>query len=132
MMKTVKNIEDLQLLIQKEEYYMTDLDAWILAREFSIPIILFSSTQLKNMITSKWLFIGPSTSFLYHPLYFLRSPPNIILNESPEYSIIAKPYQHTELKELSIIIQNAIDGAEEYMQNVQTLEQFLDGLEVII
>ena len=131
MMKSIKKIEDLELLIQSENYYMTDLDAWILAREYSIPIILFSSTQLKNMVASKWLYMGASSSSLYSPIYFLRSPPNTASNETPEYSIIAKPYKYTELKDLSTIIQSAIDGSEEYIQNIQTLEEFLDGLELI-
>ena len=131
MMKSIKNIEDLELLIQKEDYYMTDIDAWILAREYSIPIILFSSTQLKNMVAAKWLYMGSSTNSLYSPIYFLRSPPNTASNETPEYSIVAKPYKYSELKDLTIIIQSAIDGSEEYTQNIQTLEEFLDGLELI-
>jgi hypothetical protein len=128
MMKHVKKIEDLEILIQTEDYYMTDLDAWILAREYSIPMILFSSTTLKNMVASKWFFIGSSS--LYSPLFFLRSPPNTASNESPQYSIIATPYKFTELKkELSTIIQTAIDDSDK--MNIQTLEEFLDGIEIL-
>ena len=131
MMKSIKNIEDLELLIQKEDYYMTDIDAWILAREYSIPIILFSSTQLKNMVAAKWLYMGSSTNSLYSPIYFLRSPPNTASNETPEYSIVAKPYKYSELKDLTTIIQSAIDGSEGYTQNIQTLEEFLDGIAIL-
>ena len=83
------------------------------------------------MVAAKWLYMGASSNSLYSPIYFLRSPPNTASNESPEYSIIAKPYKYTELKDLSTIIQSAIDGSEEYIQNIQTLEEFLDGLELI-
>jgi hypothetical protein len=130
MMKSVKNIEDLVSLIidEKEEYYITDLDAWILAREYSIPLILFSPTTLKNMVATNWLFIGPKITSLYSPLYFLRSPPNI----EHQYSLISKPYKHTELNKFSTVIQSAIDGDEKYMQNIQTLEEFLYGLEAVL
>jgi hypothetical protein len=38
--------------VLSESYYLTDLDIWVLAQELSLPIILFTSTSLKNLLES--------------------------------------------------------------------------------
>jgi hypothetical protein len=42
----------LQTVIASEVYYLTNLDYWILAKQFSLPIILFHQKRLKNLVNT--------------------------------------------------------------------------------
>lgn len=45
-----KKIQDLETSIFSEGYILTDLDIWVLATKLKLPIILFSSTNVKSLM----------------------------------------------------------------------------------
>jgi hypothetical protein len=119
-----KGIVSLETVIFSEDYYITDLDYWIISTETHTPIVLFNSTILKNTVENvKWLFLGGGN--IYDDMYFVRSPALVKRNETPKYSIITPCFKYTELKELKEQIQGIIDGKDDNTANVTTLVDFL-------
>jgi hypothetical protein len=120
-----KGTVSFETVVFSEDYYITDLDFWIISTETQVPIILFNSTNLKNMVENiNWLFLGGGN--IYDPLYFVRSPTLVEKNETPKYSIISPAFKYTELKEMKGKIQGAIEGNPEYARNTVRLLDFLE------
>jgi len=68
-----KNQIEFETLIQSEEYFLTELDLWILAIELELPIVLFSKKDLKQLnLNITWLFLGRGD--LKGHYYFIRCP----------------------------------------------------------
>jgi hypothetical protein len=107
-------------LIMSEDYYITNLDMWILSTKLSLPIILFSTMRLASLgLSANWLVLGGDQQSAF---YFIRSPPSsTTLNEQiPEYHIVAQPYRLSDVKGMSDMIVSA-----EYVENVQSLDTYL-------
>ena len=47
-----KGIEMLDTAILSESYYLTDLDTWLLAEAFDLPIVLFSTKGMITMVSN--------------------------------------------------------------------------------
>ena len=113
-------------LIFSEEYYITDLDLWVLAKDAQIPLVLFSSTKLKQLsLTNDWILLGGNAN---GNLYFIRTPAQIIIDTPPEYHLISPSYPLSELKEFREIMEEAINESskpDHSNQNIQTLESYL-------
>ena len=115
---------DLETIIFSEEYYITDLDLWVLAKSAQLPIILFSSTKLNQLSPSiDWILLGGN---VYDKLYFIRSPAQISIDIAPEYHLISQAIPFSELKEFTQIMEQAI-AKTEYKQNMQTIENYLQA-----
>jgi len=115
----------METLIFSEEYYITDLDIWILAKDAQLPVILFSSTKLKQLSsTIEWLFLGGN---VHDNLYFIRSPALIVADTAPEYHLVSPALPFTGLKEFRVIMEAATKRPMpvEYSQNMQTLDNYL-------
>jgi len=88
-------------LIMSEDYYATNLDLWLLAKHYDLPVIFFSGTEL---IENGEKFLVAHTNakgeFKDH-YYFIRSPG--IKNDVPNvYRLIAAP-EYNELIPLSAL-----------------------------
>lgn len=115
----------LENVVFSDEYYMTDLDWWVLAKQTRSPIILFSSTKLKNLSpTVDWLRLAGDASAAER-FVFVRSPPEVKVNTPPAYHLIDSAFAISELKEFTAIFQSAMTGDAKYLQNVESLEEFL-------
>lgn len=114
-----------EIMIFSEDYYITDLDIWVISNETQTPIILFNSTNLKGMVDGiNWLFLGGGN--IYGSLHFIRSPATeISKNETPQYSLITPSFNYVYLKDLKDPIQLIINGNKENVQNAVTLIDFL-------
>ena len=114
-----------EIMIFSEDYYITDLDIWIISNETQTPIILFNSTNLKGMVDDiNWLFLGGGN--IYGSLYFIRSPATeISKNETPQYSLITPSFNYIYLKDLKDPIQLIVNGNNENIKNAITLIDFL-------
>ena len=112
-------------MIFSEDYYITDLDIWVISNETQTPIILFNSTNLKGMVDDiNWLFLGGGN--IYGSLYFIRSPATeISKNETPQYSLITPSFNYIYLKDLKDPIQSIINGNKDNIKNAITLIDFL-------
>lgn len=88
-------------IIMSEDYYATNLDLWLLAKHYDLPLIFFSGTEL---VENKEKFLVAHTNtkgdFKDH-YYFIRSPG--IKNDVPNvYRLIAVP-EYNELIPLSVL-----------------------------
>jgi hypothetical protein len=122
MMRKVKTGElDMDNLLMSESYYLTDLDIWILAQEYKLPIVLFSSTKLKHLLPSiQWLVLGGNMTQKY---FFVRSS---LDDGIPEYHVITPAFSLTELRDFTGMVDKAYDNeSTEYNENVQTLANYL-------
>ena len=69
--------------IMSNDYYATNIDIWILAVRFNIPIILFSGTKLIE--NNKSLFVAHSDGT--HSFYFIKSP-GVRVDNIPKYKLV--------------------------------------------
>ena len=121
-----KGVVSFEAVVYSEDYYLTNLDYWIISTETQIPIILFNSTTLKNMVEGvDWLFLGGGEIHDY--IYYVRSPALLEKNTPPKYSIIVPSFKFTELKEMKYRIQGVIEGREEFKRNAISLIEYLEN-----
>jgi hypothetical protein len=114
----------LEEIIISEGYYLTNLDIWVLADSLNLPIILFTSNKLKNLIDStNWLLIGGK---LENKFYFLRAYTEPLpSNKFTDYHIIKPSLNLNEIKGFYEMVNNGLKGDSEYSKNVQKLKDYL-------
>ena len=113
-------------VVKSENYYVSDLDIWMLATTLSLPIVLFSSTSLKSLFNEKidWLIMGgkPQTDVYY----FVRSPTKIV---EMEYQLILPGVKLTAPQMTlfySLYQTEAIRNTDSRSSlNLQTLDEYL-------
>ena len=111
-------------IIISNDYFLTNLDIWVLADSFKFPIILFTSNKLKNLVDSvNWLLLSGDA---YSKFYFLRAYTEPLLsNQFPDYHIITPALHLNQVKGFEEMVQKGFNGHEEYSKNVETLDSFL-------
>jgi hypothetical protein len=126
--------------IFSEEYFLSDLDIWILAHTYKLPIILFNPNQLKGFVSRKdrsitpkmeWVICGGTTKEKY---FFIRSNitiKDIQLSRIVQYHLIQPAISINETKEFYRVFEKAIDGRSEYKQNVWTIDQMLSEIQYV-
>jgi hypothetical protein len=113
-------------VVKSENYYVTDLDIWMLATALSLPIVLFSSTSIKSLFYEKidWLIMGgkPQTDVYY----FVRSPTKVV---EMEYQLILPGVKLTSPQMTlfySFYQTEAIRNTESKSSlNLQSLDEYL-------
>jgi len=122
--KIIKKIVQFETIIFSEDYYLTNLDYWIISIELQLPIILFNSTTIKNMVEGvNWLYL--SGGAIHDYIYYIRSPALFEKNEPPRFSIVVPSFKYTELKEMKDKIQDVISNTGQYTKNTIYLTDFL-------
>jgi hypothetical protein len=95
--------------ILSESYYITDIDIWVLAQERSLPIILFTSTSLKNLLEGvDWIIMGKNDKV--PKFYFIRAYATIDKSEYHDYHIITPPLRITDLRQFKRDIDEKLNG----------------------
>ena len=127
----IKNIKSkvvtFETIIMSESYYLTDLDIWIFANEYNLPIVLFSTNPFKNMISGvNWLILGGLDNYLSDEFYFIRTPHEIENNIPPKYNLIKPKLKLSELKGFDTMVGNAVNGSE-YTNNITKFSTFIEG-----
>ena len=121
-----KGYVDFQTLLFSEEYYLTDLDIWIIANHLKIPIVLFSLDDFKTMINDiNWLVLSGDID--KDDYYFIRSPKLLKTNTPPNYSLIDTSLKLYELKGLDGIIQNMVSGSNDYKNHFISFDSFIQN-----
>jgi hypothetical protein len=118
----------LQTVIATEVYYLTNLDYWILAKQFSLPIILFHQKKLKNLVnTVNWLRLSDPPADKPKDFIFIRvsTEPVNPGNYLPQYNII-KPALKSISKSMVQLFANALPSS------TMSLETYLDKIEIKI
>lgn len=121
--------------ILNESYYLTDLDLWVLAQENNLPIILFTSTSLKNLLESvSWLILGRNEKTARY--YFIRAYASLDKGEYHDYRIINPSVKLNELRQfkspegrlyLKDLIERGYSGDSKYENNVITLNNYFEN-----
>jgi len=119
MMKRVKTSRiTLEQLIMSEEYFLTNLDLWALASFFELPILLFSTKPLQNLLLNvNWVILGGNRET--DKYFCVRSPS--VSKKIPEYHLITPSFGLNELKGFDGMINNT-----EYAENNLSFETYLD------
>lgn len=127
--KVERGIIQFDTLIMSEEYYLTDLDIWVIANKLNLPIVIFSLDDFKTMVSDiNWLVLGGNVD--KDDYYFVRSPKGQKLNFPVNYSLIDTPLKLYELKGLDSIIQNANAGLE-YKKHFITFDTFIREYQMV-
>lgn len=122
--KLFENGATLEDVIMSEGYYITDLDIWLMAKKTHLPIILFSSTSLKNLVEGiDWILLygKPQDKF-----YFIRSPANVAPGEVPEYQLVMPPISPNSMQEFAALFETAVATSKSrFVANVQSFDKYL-------
>jgi hypothetical protein len=119
-----KGVVSFETVVHSEDYYMTNLDYWIVSIETNTPIILFNSTTLKNVEGDiDWLFLGGGD--IHENIEYIRSPALIERNEPPRYSIIVPSFKYTAMKKMKDSIEGVVEGKPEFANNTVSLVEYL-------
>ena len=116
----------LQTAIATEVYFLTNLDYWILAKQFSLPIILFHQKKLKNLVnTVNWLKLSDPPSDKPNDFVFIRvsTEPVNPGNYLTQYNII-KPTLKSTSKSIIQLFENSIPDS------TMSLETYFDKIEL--
>ena len=121
----VKNKISFEDIIASDSYYLTDLDIWMLADKLKLPIILFSSTKLGNLVDSiDWLLLGGDLS---KPFYFIRSPQNMKPTSMTGYNLITPAVELSEVNEFYLLLQDKLlKNKDSPQENLVTLGDYLE------
>ena len=124
------NKYSLETAIFSENYYVSNLDIWILSKMTNTPICLFASTHLKGFVKNiDWLLLNLNYKERY---YFIRSPIMTEMNQIPGYHLITGSYKFTELGGFGNMVQNALSGTfPELKEHIQSLDSYLENYVVI-
>ena len=114
----------LEETIISEGYYITNLDLWVLADSLNLPIVLFTSNKLKNLVDSlNWLVLGGKYVSKY---YFIRAYTEpLASNQYSDYHMITPTMKFSEIKGFQTMVEAGLRGESEYAENVQKLSDFL-------
>jgi hypothetical protein len=126
MIRVKEKKTSIENLIMSEEYYLTNLDLWAISDFWKLPILLFSTKEIKNLnLPVKWIVLGGDK--LKDKYLFLRSPVDSN-NTVPEYHLISPAYELHKLMGFKEILDNP-DYPDnnlcfnEYLVSAKTLKQ---------
>jgi hypothetical protein len=121
------NAVTFETMIMSENYYLTDLDIWIFANTYNLPIILFSTNVFKHMVPGvNWLMLGGLDNYDTNEFYFIRTPHEVELNIPPKYNLIKPKLKLSDLKGFDNILSAAFNGTE-YTENIKKFSTFIEG-----
>jgi hypothetical protein len=135
--KVLENRVQIEDIVLTEDYYMTDLDLWILAVNLKLPLVLFSSTR--KMKSLQWW--GEETETDWNVLYgnrnsafwFVRSPTNQVKNQISKYQLIDEKVFIKDMKRFGTVLETAFtEGDEKFKENRRTLDEYMKMTKVIL
>ena len=95
------NPMDFESAIMSDDYFITNLDLWILAENMNLPIVLFCSDKMANLTYQyDWYVTGGNVEI--DAFYFIRCEGLRSASELETYSIVDKPFKFSELSGLVI------------------------------
>jgi hypothetical protein len=121
----IKNKVSFEDVLFSDAYFMTDLDIWMLADKLKLPIILFSSTKLGNLVDNiDWLMLGGD---MRKPFYFIRSPQNMKPITTTGYQLITPAVELTEINEFYLLLQDKLlKNKDSPQENLLTLTDYFE------
>ena len=112
-------------LILSDKYTLSDLDIWMLASEYSVPLIVFNPNGLKGFPMGKitWIKMGGKMNDRF---FFIRSLLDSNLNKVSAYNLIYPSSEIKELTEFAEIVRSAVLGEPEYKNNIIGINEMLE------
>lgn len=117
-------------LIFSEKYTLSDLDIWVLASTYGLPIIMFNPNGLKGYTFSgsgnkkiTWIKMGGK---LNDAFFFIRSLLDSTINKVSAYNLISPTCKLSEVGEFNDVIGMAIGGDTEYKYNILPFSKLLE------
>lgn len=126
----VNRAQTLESLIFSEEYYISDMDIWVMAQTYQLPVILFSPNGLKGFpLKLEWLKCSgrPTDKYSFVRSMIRMDKPNSVSG----YHLLQPTFALSELREFYAISTQALHGNPEYSRNIQTIEETLNNMELI-
>ena len=119
----------LETRIHSEDYYLSDLDIWVLAQTHQLPVILFNPNGLKGFAKDiYWIKCSGNPRSKY---FFIRSTIDSTVNKISQYHLVRPALALSETREFYAIVSSSIQGNAEYARNIHTIEQTLGRIELI-
>ena len=148
--KIRKNMITLEEAILNEEYYLTNLDIWIIADRLDLPIILFN-IRLADLSyedwSVNWLVLSKSKD-IRSKYFFIRPPIRYIPDTIPEYGVVTNPLLLSQVKGLENMVKAGLSGlpdntseytkkgssdnTSEYTRNLQSFDSYMTKYSTII
>jgi hypothetical protein len=128
--------EDFQDIVMSDGYYLTDMDIWVIANEYNLPIVVFNANGLKGFfakindksgasnINTQWIKMGGDKGDKYH---FIRSKIRVAIgsfaNHIYEYHLIVPEVKLSETREFEDMV---LESVREDRLNTAKLEEVLE------
>jgi hypothetical protein len=78
-----------------DSYFLTNLDLWLLARFYDLPIVLFSSNPISNMVDGvDWIILNGQLDAAF---YFIKCEGIKNSDIRDEYQVISETYLLSQL-----------------------------------
>jgi len=154
----LKFVDSLDKIMDSEtsmpaDYFISALDIWILAQQYKIPIVLFSSsTSIKQMgipsmqpgtklsdpkphrLNNSWIVLGKSDKgAVDDKYYFVRSPTTKNTDSIIENSMIYGSFAIDDVgtkreNHFGMRLRDALNGGKEYGVRARKIEDFFDDI----
>ena len=131
---------NLETAIMTDNYFITDLDLWVLMTYWKIPCVLFTSGRIKmSNYDINWLYLSrdqdqekeEDLSFLYEPMVYVRSP-TLYQNKYPDYTLIVPMYTATELGTEPGKIGEIMLNSTPNIPNVQSIYTYINNMRLVV
>ena len=106
----IKNGElTLDDVLMNDQFYLCNIDYWILCRELKLPVILFTSmNKIRHLMeTVSWVCLYRNKESGNY--WFIRAPtePDALVNNILGYSMLTKPYNLLEIDKFKTWFENS-------------------------
>jgi len=131
--KIRRNTIAIDAAILNEEYYLTNIDIWIIANHLDLPIILFNirlaDLNYENW-TVNWLVLNQSADIRY---FFIRPPIRYVPDIIPEYGVVTTPLMLSQVKGLENMVKTGLsDKTSEYAKNIISLDEYIRNYSTVV
>jgi hypothetical protein len=99
-------------IIFNEEYYVSNIDIWILINHFSIPLVLISSKKLIENNKELFVMNSPTADDSIAGFYFINASSDIVVDIAPIYKLL-----FTETKEYKIPLDRLTAPTQKKIQD---------------
>jgi hypothetical protein len=98
MGRILKSRQSLCDVILSDDYYLTDLDIWLICEELNLPVILFTSKTVKGLGGINWLYLSSIDDDFNNDLHFIRTSSINPSNTPVPYSLITPAFKCDEIR----------------------------------
>jgi hypothetical protein len=128
-----------QDIVMNDGYYLTDMDIWVLANEYKLPIVVFNANGLKGFFSKKsdgdavggvtdiltqWIKMGGEKGDKYHFIRSkIRTAKGSYANHIYEYHLIVPAVKLTQTKEFEEMV---VESTRSDRLNTSKLEDALE------